>query len=132
MLYIVMAGMLLAGVAVSYLLYATGAVAGSIERDLERAPDERTREMLLQLRELYAHTLAVGISHLVPLLLGGLYLWSGIQLRSLRGYVPAVISAILLTAGFLCTPCCCCVTTPLGIYALVVLTRADTEAVLRP
>lgn len=73
----------------------------------------------------------------IPLILalgiGALYLWSGLQLRDLRGKTMAFASAILLIVLFPCSSeCCgCCFTIPLGIGALIVLTRADTELVMR-
>ena len=47
------------------------------------------------------------------------------RLRNIEGRGPALVAAALL-----CVPCagCCCLNFPLGIYALVILTRADSEA----
>ena len=73
------------------------------------------------------------IPYFLALGLGAFYLWSGLQLRDLRGRTTAFVTAILLIVLFLCSAqCCgCCFTLPVGVAALIILTRADTVAVMR-
>ena len=73
------------------------------------------------------------IPYFLALGLGAFYFWSGLQLRDLRGRSMAFASAILMIVLFFCSAqCCgCCFTLPLGVAGLIILSRADTAAVLR-
>ena len=73
------------------------------------------------------------IPYFLALGVGAFYVWSGLQLRDLRGRTMAFVAAIVMLVLFLCSSeCCgCCFTVPLGVGALFLLTRADTEAVMR-
>ena len=58
-------------------------------------------------------------------LLGGAMVYGALQMRSLRMYPAAVASAVL--GMFPCTSCCC-VTLPIGIWALVVLLKPEVKS----
>jgi len=72
------------------------------------------------------------IPYVLALAVGGFYLWSGLRLRALRSRGMAIAAAVSMIVLFPCSgQCCgCCFTVPLGVAALFILTRADTEAVL--
>jgi len=64
---------------------------------------------------------------LLAIAVSGLILWSGLQMRQLKGRGVAIASSIL---GMLpCfTGCCCVVGLPVGIWALVVLMNNEVKA----
>jgi len=116
----------LALVAVSFIQNASGATLRSMD-ELDRHPGLLPPELVAQWKDLLLQPWYLGVTHAVPFLLGVFWAWSGSRLRSLEGRGPAMAAAILLLL-----PCagCCCLNMPLGIYALVTLTRADAETVL--
>ena len=67
--------------------------------------------------------------NLVFLVLHGLIVWGGISMMSLRRWGLAMAAAVL--AIFPCTSPCCCLGLPLGVWAVVVLSRADVKAAMR-
>jgi hypothetical protein len=81
--------------------------------------------MIRTLSDLMLQPWYLAVIHAVPFLMGVFWVWAGSRLRNIEGRGPALVAAALL-----CLPCagCCCLNLPLGIYALVTLTRADSEA----
>lgn len=61
----------------------------------------------------------------VSLLLGALILVAGFQMRQLKAFPLVVAGAV---ATMLPTTFCCCLTLPLGIWALVTVNRGDVRA----
>ncbi len=129
-LYMVMGGLVLASVGVSVLQFAMGDPGGDLELELERTPDPQVRDFLQRLSGILRSTALVAVLHLVPLSLGALYAWSGWRLWKFRGSTPALVAAVCMVVVSPCSGCCC-LSIPLGVYALFLLTRADTETVLR-
>ena len=84
-------------------------------------------------QEFIANTGVASIPYFLSLGVGAFYVWAGVRLRGLEGRGMAMAAAISMIVLFLCSSqCCgCCFTIPLGVAALFILTRADTEAVLR-
>lgn len=127
-LYLVAGALTLAFTGLSFLYHATGRAQRAFD-ELLRHPGPWDPEMLRQARDLTLIPLWLGFTHAVPFLLGCVWVWSGTRLRSLRGRGSALTGAALLLLPVPCSPCCCLLM-PLGIYALVTLTRADSETVL--
>jgi len=64
---------------------------------------------------------------LLALAISALVLWSGLQMRQLKGRGLAIAGAILgMIPCF--TGCCCVIGLPVGIWALVVLMNAEVKA----
>ena len=62
----------------------------------------------------------------LTLLLAGVILWGGIQMRRFRSYGLCMTAAIL--AMIPCTVPCCVVGLPIGIWALVVLSKPEVKS----
>ena len=124
-LYMVAGFLTLGLVAVSFYQNASGATLRSLE-ELERNPGPVGPELMRQVKDLAMQPWYLAVTHALPFLLGVFWAWSGSRLRSLEGRIPALVGAV-----FLLLPCttCCCLYMPLGIYALVTLTRPDSESV---
>jgi hypothetical protein len=73
------------------------------------------------------------VPYVLGMLLGAFYLWSGLRLRDLRGRGMAIAAAIAMIVlfPFNAECCACCLSFPVGIAALFILTRADTESIMR-
>lgn len=79
--------------------------------------------------ELLTRTLSgtVGIvSSVVSILLSGIILWGGMQMKALRNYPLAMTASILAIVP--CLSPCCLLGLPLGIWAAVVLARPEVKA----
>jgi hypothetical protein len=136
LLYMILGGLMLLAVAYSFVNVATGQAdraLADIERQFGRQVDPRMREMLTWALDLARAPWYMAVNHLVPFALGVVYVWSGSRLRALRGRGPAMAAAILMLVMSPCEgQCCCCmVAMPLGVYALVTLTRGDVVTLLR-
>jgi hypothetical protein len=67
------------------------------------------------------------VMSLLALAISALILWSGLQMRQLKGRGLAIAGAILgMIPCF--TGCCCVIGLPVGIWALVVLMNAEVKA----
>lgn len=64
---------------------------------------------------------------LLALAISALVLWSGLQMRQLKGRGLAIAGAILAMIPCF-TGCCCVIGLPVGIWALVVLMNAEVKA----
>lgn len=62
---------------------------------------------------------------LVGMVLSGLMVFGGMQMRNLKGYGFALTACVL---GILPCTNCCCVTLPIGVWALTILTKPDIKA----
>lgn len=62
---------------------------------------------------------------LLAIVLSGLMVYGSIQMRNLKSYGMAMAAAII---GLLPCTSCCCVTLPIGIWALTVLAKPDVKA----
>lgn len=58
--------------------------------------------------------------------IGGLLVFGGYQMRNLKGYGIAMAASIIGMVP--CTGCVCCLTLPLGIWTLTILTRPEIKA----
>jgi hypothetical protein len=65
------------------------------------------------------------ISFAVQLACSGLIFLGGSKMKQLQGYGTALAGAILSLIP--CTNSCCCIGTPIGIWALMVLLNADVK-----
>jgi hypothetical protein len=61
--------------------------------------------------------------------LHGLIVWGGVSMMMQRRWGLSMAAAVL--AIFPCTSPCCCLGLPLGIWAVVVLTRPEVKAAMR-
>lgn len=130
-LYIVAGGLLLLATLISFV----GAATGETLRTLEEVGRENPEfgELVERVKDLLLAPWFLTVEHLAPFSLGVFYVWTGIRLRDLRGRTAALVAAVLMVVLFPCQAgsCCCCVSVPLGVYALFLLTGAGAEAVLR-
>ena len=62
---------------------------------------------------------------LFPAAIGGLLIFGGYQMRLLKSYGIAMAACII---GFLPCTSCCCLTLPLAIWTLTILTRPEIKA----
>ncbi len=63
---------------------------------------------------------------LLGLGIGGLLIFGGLQMRNLKSYGIAMAACII---GMIpCTGCVCCLTLPLSIWTLTILTRPEIKA----
>lgn len=72
--------------------------------------------------------LAGGGSKVIGLLgmcLAGLMVFGGVQMRGLKGYGIAIAACVV---GMLPCTNCCCVTLPIGIWALTILMKPEIKA----
>ena len=120
---------LLAALVVTVFLGAPEQSAGryydelvKLQRDVP--PDEREplppRDQFV--RETQVQYVASGV---VSLVCSFLIAFGGIRMRQLHGYGWAVTGAVL--SAIPCTNSCCCVGTPIGIWALVILFGSDVR-----
>lgn len=65
------------------------------------------------------------ILNLVAMGLSALMVFGGVQMRNLKGYGVAIAACVI---GILPCTSCCCVTLPIAIWALTILTRPDIKA----
>jgi hypothetical protein len=65
----------------------------------------------------------------VFLVLHGLIVWGGISMMTQRRWGLSMTAAVL--AIFPCTSPCCCLGLPLGIWAVIVLSRPEVKAAMR-
>jgi hypothetical protein len=91
------------------------------------------RELLEQLMEAQAQAQAEGpgageiLYSILGVGLGGLIAFGGLQMTKFRMYGLAIAASIVATIP--CFSCCCCVIgLPVGIWALVVLSRQEVRA----
>jgi hypothetical protein len=130
-LYIVLGSLLLLTVAYSFVNVASGQFDRSLE-EIQRQGDPRFKDLMKQVAEIVRQPWYLAVTHLVPFALGALYVWSGSRLRGLRGRGAAIGAAVaMIVLSPLEGQCCCCMfALPLGVFALVSLTRADVVALL--
>jgi hypothetical protein len=69
------------------------------------------------------------VAGLVQVALGALVLWGAFRMMKLQAYGLAV--AVSIIAMIPCVSPCCCLGLPFGIWALVVLSRAEVKAAFR-
>ena len=74
---------------------------------------------------LFSGTFSV-ISNIVALLASGLILFGGLKMKKLESYGLAITASIL--AIIPCTSGCCLVGLPIGIWALVVLSKPEVKS----
>jgi len=127
-LYMAAGWMTLGLVAMSFLQHATGATLEAFDR-LESDPGPLAPSTIREMKDLLLQPWYLALTHAVPFLLGCLWVWSGSRLRALRGWTSAMAGAGLLLLPLPCSPCCCLLM-PLGIYAVIVLTREESERIL--
>jgi len=115
-------------------LGAAGALAGAVQGATNQPVDQLRQAfdqagMDPETTETFVSLLAGGnlVMSLIALAVSGLILWSGLQMRQLKGRGLAIAGSIL---GMLpCfTGCCCVIGLPVGIWALVVLMNNEVKA----
>jgi hypothetical protein len=62
---------------------------------------------------------------LLGLAMSGLMVFGGVQMRNLKGYGVAMAACVI---GMLPCTNCCCVTLPIGIWALTILTKPEIKS----
>lgn len=66
------------------------------------------------------------IYSVMGMLAGGLLIFSGVQMRNLKGYGLAIAACVV---GMLpCTSCVCCLTLPVAVWTLTILTRPEIKS----
>lgn len=65
------------------------------------------------------------LTSIVPILLGGVVVFGALQMRQARNYPMAMAAAVIT-----CIPCCgpCCLAIPIGVWAIVVLSKPEVKA----
>jgi hypothetical protein len=63
----------------------------------------------------------------IGLAFSGFVIWSGLQMRALKNWGVALAGAILVMIPC-STNCCCCLGIPIGIWALIMLTKPEVKS----
>jgi len=129
--FLVLGALVLLLVLLSFVQFATGEALRGIKEIREAEDDAFVQGMLRWFEDLYQEPWVLAVVHVVPFSLGALLVAAGNALRGLRGRALGIAAAIAAILFAPLTQACCCVAVPLGIYALVVLSRGDTEIVMR-
>lgn len=131
-LYIGVGAYVLLAQVVAIVMAATGATA-EILRGMDLRADPKMQEALERYLELLENPLSASLPALLGIGIGAFYVWAGTRLRALRDPGAAQAAAIAMVVLSCChSDCCaCCLTIPLGIYALFVLNEAPVRAILR-
>ncbi len=66
-------------------------------------------------------------SNILGLAFAGLVVFAGLQMRSLKNWGLALAGAILVMIPC-STNCCCCLGIPIGIWALITLTKPEVKS----
>ncbi len=94
---------------------------------------QKLPELPPPLRELFQITPAVVVASIpinfVRIMLAAVIIYGAIRMRRLEAYGLAMTASILSLVP--CLNCCCAVGIPIGIWALVVLTRPEVRASFR-
>jgi hypothetical protein len=64
--------------------------------------------------------------NLLAAVVGGLVVFGAIQMRALKMYPAAIAAAVLSMLPF--GSCCCCLSLPVGIWALVILVKPEVRS----
>lgn len=67
------------------------------------------------------------LSAVLSLLSAGLVIFAGLQMRALKNYMIAVAGSVVIMIPVIGS-CCCCITLPIGIWALVILMRPEVKS----
>lgn len=125
--------MVAAGLAIAFGLFSivtTVATAGSPEWMLKFINDPALRD---QMREAMAQNKAASSGPLsygwpiIMILANGFAIFGALQMKALKSYPLALGAAIVSAIPCLFTSCCCIFSMPAGIWAIVVLMRADVK-----
>lgn len=93
------------------------------EQLLRNIPEEQ-REAFMPLMNMRTTASGVFFS-LLGIASNAFFIWAALQMRELKNWNAAVAAAVLLAIP---CHCCYCLSIPAGIWALVVLMRADVKA----
>jgi amino acid transporter len=127
---------LLMVVAILGVLFALYGVASSGEAELRKAMDEAMQNPLLpQMYRDYMRTNPVDVSwarYLYGFLavLSAFVFFGALRMKNLQSYGLAMAAAIVACLPC-CGPCLGCLSLPLGIWSLIVLTRPDVKQSFR-
>ncbi len=92
---------------------------------LQHLPPELMRDP--KLAQLVAQAQSGGkLGNVVAMLLSGLTVFGALQMRQLKNYPLAMAAAILSMLP--CGSCCCCITLPIGIWALVTMNKPEIKS----
>jgi len=106
---------------------ATGGSMKMIEGLMSSLPPEQ-QEKFRQAMAMQASSRGSGIfQSLIGLGFSGFVIFGGLQMRSLKNWGVALAAAIIamLPCG---TNCCCCLGIPIGIWALITLTKPEVKS----
>ncbi len=115
-------GVLMAFASVGFSLLWGGEVA-----DFSKIPDDNARRIL---ETWMGMSKGLGVfSSLLSLPWNGFILWSALKLQKLENYSVCLTGAILTLLP--CFSGCCCISIPVGIWALIVLNKPEVRAHFR-
>jgi hypothetical protein len=114
--------LVLGGLGIIFNLYSVVAPTDLSRLD-DMALQPEARELVTRLSGV-----AAGAGRLFSLLgvaLGGVMVFGALKMRELQQYPLALASAIIALLPF--GSCCCCLSLPVGVWALVILSRAEVK-----
>ena len=84
-------------------------------------------EMPTEVRQMLAAGSSYGLVFVAINFIGSCFLiWASLRMLKLKGHTAALVASIL--AAVPCWGGCCCLGLPVGIWALIVLLKADVKA----
>ena len=100
---------------------------GGAVTDMRSIPDENMRRML---ETWMGMSKGIGVfSFLLSLPWNGFILWSALKMQKLESHSICLTGAILTLLP--CFSGCCCISIPVGIWALIVINKAEVRAHFR-
>jgi hypothetical protein len=102
-------------------LFAMGAVRDFYAKLAEQNPDMQPLVDMMGGTYLW-------ISAVIGVVINALILFGSIRMMQGRSYGWAMSAAVLTLVGTVLSSCCCCLSLPIGIWALVVLLKDEVKA----
>lgn len=98
-----------------------------LESYIQNMPPDQ-QEQMAKILAMTQQTRSGGVfTSIICLALAGFVVFAGLQMRSLKNWGVALAGAILVMIPC-STNCCCCVGIPIGIWALITLTKPDVKS----
>lgn len=127
-LFIIILGALGGLLILSSMVSEAGGASQRMLEEMMRNMPEGQREQMAPLMELAGRSRGGGIFwSLITLGLAGFVIFAGLQMRSLKNWGVSLAGAILVMIPC-STSCCCCLGIPVGIWALITLTKPEVKS----
>lgn len=126
-LFIIILGAL-GGLLILSSMAGSGASQRMVDEMVRNMPVDQQEQMAPFLRMASQSGGASGIVWgIIQLALAGFVVFAGLQMRSLKNWGVALAGAILVMIPC-STSCCCCLGIPVGIWALITLTKPEVKS----